>query len=269
MITAKPSRWPKESALMISSFSTPSWTRTVATFTSTIATVWVLHIFYQRFEANLRDSSGVQPVGNIETYSGYSTVTATGSVTAISRYTGQITGTPTAWDDLPDATDITSWTPIAIPTTAPLANGTRLDCEEYEDNAYGSIPCNWLASGASTLDFANWNPSVEFYNCTLTNNTRYCTLLGDGYDLGQVRVNETKPYADTPSNAAPNATTACYSWYDTGNGKFFSFDVIFRLSHYWYDVCRNCMQYYSCVRGHHYRRVLRLECKIFSKSTLI
>lgn len=249
---------------MISSFSIPSWIRTAATFTWVIATVWAFHIFYQRFEADSRDSSGVQPVGNIETYSGYSTATATGSVSAISRYTGQITGTPIAWDDLPDATDITSWTPIATPTTrtAPLANGTRLDCEEYEDSTYGSIPCNWLASGASTLDFANWNPSVEFYNCTLTNNTRHCTLLGDGYDLGQVTVNETKPYADTSSNAAPNATTACYSWYDTGNGKFSLFKVSLRLSHYWHHACRNCMRYYSCLRGHRYRCVLRLKCKI-------
>lgn len=115
-------------------------------------------------------------------------------------------------------TGLTAWTPIATPSTAPLANRTRLDCEEYEDNTAGAIPCNWLVSSVDTVDFASWNPSVDVYNCMLANSTRYCVLLGERYDISLLLDNQTVPYADVLSNTAVNSTTTCYSWYDTGNG---------------------------------------------------
>ncbi|PWY95959.1 hypothetical protein BO94DRAFT_571459 [Aspergillus sclerotioniger CBS 115572] len=114
----------------------------------------------------------------ISDYPGY------GGTTSTPWWVGQ-TGTRMNWDDLPLATGLTSWVPIVTPTTAPLAPNTRRDCEDYEDNTYGQIPCRWLVKGVSMVDFASWNPSVDVYDCKLANNTRYCTLLGSGYLLNE------------------------------------------------------------------------------------
>ncbi|RAL00815.1 uncharacterized protein BO80DRAFT_407163 [Aspergillus ibericus CBS 121593] len=163
---------------------------------------------------------------NIETYSGYGGTTGTAAVSATSTapWWAKLTGTRVAWDDLPLATNLTSWVPIVTPITAPLVPNTRLDCDIYEDNVYGQIPSLWLVAGVSILDFASWNPSVEWFNCTLTNNTRYCTLLGPGYDLTKLPdVPESSYYADVPSNAASNSTHNCYRWYTTpSTGLFLS-----------------------------------------------
>ncbi|KAJ5975193.1 hypothetical protein N7481_008900 [Penicillium waksmanii] len=123
-------------------------------------------------------------------------------------------GTRVSWGDLPVATNLTSFTPIATPSTAPLAKKTRLDCEEYKDNLYGSVPCDWLALGVNLPDFATWNPSLDVYDCMLTNNTRYCTLLGTGYNTSKLNTT-VLPYVDVPSGAAVNSTPNCYSWYHT------------------------------------------------------
>lgn len=163
------------------------------------------------------DLSGIQPVGNIEAYSGYGGKVETSTTpTTTAPWWSELAGTRVAWDDLPDATNLTSWVQIATPTTAPLAPNTRLDCEKYEDNIYGQIPCLWLAAEVSVLDFADWNPSVEWYNCTLTNYTRYCTLLGSGYlstNMGEL--SDSALFTDPPNNAAPNSTRECLSWYTT------------------------------------------------------
>ncbi|KAJ6093873.1 hypothetical protein N7467_002718 [Penicillium canescens] len=153
----------------------------------------------------------IQPVGNIETYPGYK-----GSATVAPAASSVFYGTRFAWDSLPTPTSLTSWAPIVLPTTAPLANHTRKDCEEYEDNTEGLIPCYWMAQGVSVYNFVQWNPSLEFLNCTLANNTRYCTLLGSRYYLSNMPdADSADEYAAYPSNAAINSTEACYTWYET------------------------------------------------------
>lgn len=74
---------------------------------------------------------------------------------------------------------------LCIETTSayrfPLANGTRGDCKEYTDNTYGAVSCNFINPGVSIVDLASWNPSLSPFSCTLVNETRYCTFLGDAY----------------------------------------------------------------------------------------
>ncbi|CEL11919.1 hypothetical protein ASPCAL15013 [Aspergillus calidoustus] len=153
----------------------------------------------------------VQPVGKIETYPGYGGSTTTPSPTVL--YVTRM-----AWSDLPIATNLTSWVPIVTPVTAPLAKRTRRDCEEYEDNYDGAILCSWIARGVNFLDFISWNPSLDPYDCTLANNTRYCTLLGSGYLIQDTNPDESLLYADVPSNAAPDSTAKCYYWHETQDG---------------------------------------------------
>lgn len=171
------------------------------------------------FQFSLLIYSGVQPVGDISTYPGYASLTSSGSNGDYTPYVTQFVGTRVSWGDLPVATNLTSFTPIATPSTAPLAKKTRLDCEEYKDNLYGSVPCDWLALGVNLPDFATWNPSLDVYDCMLTNNTRYCTLLGTGYDTSKLNTT-VSPYVDVPSDAAVNSTPNCYSWYHTSKGMF-------------------------------------------------
>ncbi|KAJ5782092.1 hypothetical protein N7457_003866 [Penicillium paradoxum] len=153
----------------------------------------------------------VQPVGNIKTYPGY-----IGPARVSPAVPSRFWGTSRAWDSLPTPTSLTSWKPIVLPSTAPLANHTRKDCDVYEDNTDGPIPCYWMARGVSFYNFVQWNPSLNFWNCTLTNNTRYCTLLGPGYYLSNLPDDEpADEYAEYPSNAAPNSTKECYIWYET------------------------------------------------------
>ncbi|KAL2855389.1 hypothetical protein BJY01DRAFT_243354 [Aspergillus pseudoustus] len=82
---------------------------------------------------------------------------------------------------MPVATNLASWVPVVTPTAAPLANRTRLDC-------------------------------------SLTNNTRYCTLLESGYYTGNLTDDPRLIHADYPSNAAPNSTEECKQWYETMDG---------------------------------------------------
>ncbi|RDW93890.1 LysM peptidoglycan-binding domain-containing protein [Aspergillus mulundensis] len=157
------------------------------------------------------NSQGVRPVGNIATYPGYAT--ATGGPTT-SRWTPKMPEKATAWSDLPMAT-LTPWTSLPTPSTMPLAKGTRKDCKEYADNTYGEVPCDWLTTHVSDIHFAEWNPSVVWWNCTLANNTRYCTLLGEAF----IEESDLEPvYLDLPVTAAPNSTYDCYYWYTTEEG---------------------------------------------------
>ncbi|KAL2786993.1 hypothetical protein BJX66DRAFT_341680 [Aspergillus keveii] len=154
----------------------------------------------------------VRPVGNIETYPGYATVTG-GPTT--SRWMPTLPSTVIDWSDLPSGT-LPPWTSLPTPSTAPLANGTRKDCKEYKDNTRGELPCEWFMGFVSILNFADWNPSLDWWNCTLANNTRYCTLLGDSFIVDE---DDLEPdYEDMPVNAAPNSTYDCYYWYPTGEG---------------------------------------------------
>jgi hypothetical protein len=184
---------------------------------STITTAIVSgHLLYVRRKViNLTNKIlGVQPVGNIQTYSGYGESTAASLAAPTTFY-----GTNLEWDSLPTPTSLTSWTPIVLLSTAPLANHSRRDCEEYEDNTEGHIPCYWMAKGVDVYDFVKWNLSLDLFNCTLTNNTRYCSLLGSGYYLSNLADDDPpEVYAEYPSNAAPNSTKECYNWYETTTG---------------------------------------------------
>lgn len=156
---------------------------------------------------------GVQPVGNILTYSGYSDGSTSGS-------TGPtvlpVTGTPVAFDSLPDATIAT----LSIAPTAtflyPLANGTRKDCAEYSDNSFGDVDCGYLNEGVTVSDFVSWNPSLSPFTCTLRNETRYCTVLGDGYI--SANASDTAAFEPAPANAATDSTAQCYEWYTITSG---------------------------------------------------
>ncbi|KAL2813346.1 hypothetical protein BDW59DRAFT_167529 [Aspergillus cavernicola] len=156
----------------------------------------------------------VLPVGNIMTYSGYAT--PTGSL-SIPTWRPTITGTYTPWESLPEVT-WTSKEPIPTSTSFPLAKGTRKDCLEYEDNTFGDVPCNWLATKVDNVRFAEWNPSVNYWHCLLTNGTRYCTLYAEeftrpGYSDENYEDDETAPYEEAPADAAVDSTRECYVWF--------------------------------------------------------
>ncbi|KAI5248041.1 hypothetical protein E4T42_05775 [Aureobasidium subglaciale] len=85
-----------------------------------------------------------------------------------------------------------------------LANGTRGDCEEYTDNIYGAVDCAYINPGVATTDLTSWNPSLSPYSCTLVNETRYCTILGDAYVYANYT--EDTPYTPGPANAAKSST---------------------------------------------------------------
>lgn len=93
---------------------------------------------------------------------------------------------------------------------APLAKGTRRDCEEYRENKYGEVDCSWLQLQVRMPDFVMWNPSLSRWNCTLANATRYCTKLGEGWTIIPNEEYILK-YASVPSNAAPISTHDCYT----------------------------------------------------------
>ncbi|KAL6228741.1 hypothetical protein BDW75DRAFT_134414 [Aspergillus navahoensis] len=133
---------------------------------------------------------------------------------------------------MPVATNLTSWVPIVTLTAAPLANRTRLDCEEYKDNYDSAIPCDWIAQGVNFLDFISWNPSLDPYDCSLTNNARYCTVLGSGYYTGNLTDDPSLIYADYSSNAAPNSTEKCKQWYETMDSMF-SLQLELTLTHFY------------------------------------
>lgn len=112
----------------------------------------------------LNNSYCVAPVGNIATYSGYPSSTAT---------------------YIFPKTTMTSFTPTAVPTPAlnPRAPGTLDDCDFYENPIAPSSPtdvdltsCEAWASEAEVniATFITWNPSLSAANCTLDMNYSYC-----------------------------------------------------------------------------------------------
>lgn len=160
----------------------------------------------------------MQPVGNIATYPGYSKGSKTGGGGSVASSIPSVTGTPTLWDALPNATMPTFNFEPTPEYLYPLANGSRQDCLEYTDNSLGDVSCDYINAGVDISDFFAWNPSLNPYNCILSNETRYCTLRGIGY----ANFNSTSKasYAEVPSNAAPNSTTNCYEWYSIQTGKY-------------------------------------------------
>ncbi|KAL3440535.1 hypothetical protein BJX65DRAFT_314727 [Aspergillus insuetus] len=119
------------------------------------------------------------------------------------------------------------WTSLPTQTTLPLAKGTRKDCKVYADNTRGEIPCYWLTGVRSVANFADWNLSLVWWNCTLANNTRYCVSLWDPA-LEEDDDDDWLPgYEDVPENAAPDSTDDFYDWYCTEEG----------------DTCDSVLQY--------------------------
>ncbi|TFK66093.1 hypothetical protein BDN72DRAFT_889204 [Pluteus cervinus] len=121
------------------------------------------------------ESYCVQPVGDINTYSGRpGYVEPTTSVA------------PIIYTNLPDAT----YTPTPKPTAVPLANGTRTDCyyyingddfqDDYGDSTSARISnCDNIAATflVTFEELVYWNPSLESYslaNCTFETGVRYC-----------------------------------------------------------------------------------------------
>ncbi|OJJ37014.1 hypothetical protein ASPWEDRAFT_170511 [Aspergillus wentii DTO 134E9] len=167
---------------------------------------------------NLRPGSQycILPVGDIETYSGYE-ATASGkpssSTATVTR--PAITGTRTPWDQLPEATG--KRTDYPKQTEAPLAKGTRKDCEEYMENIYGKdVDCSYFRIQVPMSYFVTWNPSLFYWNCTLANATRYCTKLGEGFTIDTSE--DDAVYASVPKNAALNSTHRCFSWHNVTRG---------------------------------------------------
>ncbi|KAF4545498.1 Carbohydrate-binding module family 50 protein [Lasiodiplodia theobromae] len=166
----------------------------------------------------LEKSYCVSAVGDISTYPGYTTATATdGSSAPTIPATSTISfGSWVNLDDLPTATQPVVSSPAN--TGFPLANGTRADCLTYDDNARGDVSCNIITDEYFVQQsiFLQWNPSLDTYNCILKNETRYCALLGNGYaDLSPF----TPAYASKPDNAAANSTEKCYDWWETADGE--------------------------------------------------
>ncbi|KAF7535861.1 hypothetical protein G7054_g5004 [Neopestalotiopsis clavispora] len=124
------------------------------------------------------ESYCVQPVGDINTYSGK----AGGNTYVFATATGPIEDSATL---LPDS----NWTvPTPTTTPAPLATGTREDCaayvlgDEWQAGVSGSdlsSPCHFLARvyGVALEDIGTWNPSlgdVSDSGCAFQTGVRYC-----------------------------------------------------------------------------------------------
>ncbi|UKZ93577.1 uncharacterized protein TrAFT101_008487 [Trichoderma asperellum] len=109
----------------------------------------------------------VKPVGNIETYSGYTITTA---ATTFTR-------PETATDFVPS--------PVRTATLQPKASGTISDCYEYE-NAFDATSklknlsaanscCSWAQYANVTVEqLLEWNPSLSGSNCVLQAGKSYC-----------------------------------------------------------------------------------------------
>lgn len=61
-----------------------------------------------------------------------------------------------------------------------------------------------------------WNPSLDYWNCVVQNETQYCSVLGTAFIY---ETPQNHSYADVPSNAASNSTTECYFWWDVQDGS--------------------------------------------------
>lgn len=157
---------------------------------------------------------GVQPVGAISKYPDYTTSSGASTTTPPPK----MTAAWTPWDQLPTVTSMRKDFPPEE-TQAPLANGTRKDCEEYKENTYGEVGCWALDLQVRMTDFVTWNPSLFWWNCTLSNATRYCTMLGDGFKYDEDA--HYHQYAQKPKNAAFNSTDDCWKWHNVTKGKLF------------------------------------------------
>ena len=109
----------------------------------------------------------VKPVGNIETYSGYTTTTAA------TTFTRPVTAT----DFVPS--------PIQTATLQPQASGTISDCYVYEnafdatskvENLSVANSCSsWAQFASVTVEqLVEWNPSLSASNCVLQAGKSYC-----------------------------------------------------------------------------------------------
>ncbi|EHK41986.1 hypothetical protein TRIATDRAFT_31285, partial [Trichoderma atroviride IMI 206040] len=109
----------------------------------------------------------VKPVGNIETYSGYTTATEA------TTFTRPVTTT----DFVPSS--------IQTATLQPTASGTISDCYVYENAFDANSKIEYLSAAdscSSWAHFANvtveqlleWNPSLSANNCVLQAGKSYC-----------------------------------------------------------------------------------------------
>lgn len=109
----------------------------------------------------------VAPVGNIETYSGYTTTTAA------TTFTRPVTTT----DFVPS--------PVQTPALQPTASGTTSDCFAYENAFDATSRVKDLSAANSCSAWANfanvtveqlvqWNPSLSASNCVFQAGNSYC-----------------------------------------------------------------------------------------------
>lgn len=123
----------------------------------------------------------VGAVGDIATYSGYPTTTASYTFTK------------------PPAT---TYTPVPVPTASlqPVAPGTITGCLIYENAIGSSYPdyttlnaCDtWaIVAGVTVKDLLRWNPSLSSEGCTFQSGYSYCLVSDDipGKSVGLERFN--------------------------------------------------------------------------------
>ncbi|KAI0123660.1 muramidase [Xylariales sp. AK1849] len=156
----------------------------------------------------------VAPVGYISTYSGYSTPTATFSITPESS-------TAIAWYD-PFASDGTA-------PDVPLANSTRTDCWDYTwwNTSLSTLPSCWDVAASSDItgeELVLWNPSLEAnasltvtpdnvtatvydYPCTISASQSYCVAIASPTSA------VTTTTAAPPSPRASGEASNCTNWF--------------------------------------------------------
>lgn len=153
------------------------------------------------------ESYCVQPVGDINTYSGragYASATSV-PVSAFTRYS-----------DLPSATTTFNHTQA---TGKPLASGTRDDCNYYFDGSAFQGTLSWYSSqcaraaAAYNVDldaFSSWNQGINASDasCSFEQDVRYCGKLYIGDQVEEV-AKSTLPVRD---GASPNCTDYTDVW---------------------------------------------------------
>ena len=132
----------------------------------------------------------VQPIGNIQTYSGYPTTTNFITLTSNTYTTTTFTAPPKL--PLPSATST---------SLLPHASGTVANCFVYKN--YRDIPaivdqsqsgnlalftnfintCDYIRStwAVALEDLITWNPSLNAVNCTMQPGFSYCVLQDENY----------------------------------------------------------------------------------------
>lgn len=101
----------------------------------------------------------------------------------------------------------------------PPRGNTGSPCKWHKENTYGEVGCWALDLQVRMTDFVTWNPSLFWWNCTLSNATRYCTMLGGGFKYDEDA--HYHQYAQKPKNAAFNSTDDCWKWHNVTKGKSF------------------------------------------------